>query len=111
MKKGDNVFIPFVYDDRPLAAVTDGGLFLNQMPKDMENWKGYDFVEYAPVRTGYWVIVQPFAPTDVSRHRCSNPKCRLTTYARRLPPYCQECGTKMLGEVREEDDNYILQSP
>lgn len=65
--------------------------------------------EVEPVRTAHWVIVQTTNPTVSTVHRCSNPDCRLTTYARRLPPYCQECGSKMLGEVREDDDKYLLQ--
>lgn len=70
-----------------------------------------DGVEYVPLRTAYWLVVQTKNPTSVTVHRCSNPKCRLTTYAHRLPPYCQECGSKMLGKAREDDDKYILQSP
>lgn len=75
-----------------------------------------DMIEDAPAvdaaqeRTAYWVVVQSRNPTSVTVHRCSNPECRLTTYAHRLPPYCQECGSKMLGKAREEDDKYILQS-
>ena len=61
-----------------------------------------------PVRTAYWVVVQTTNPTVSTVHRCSNPECRLTTYARRLPPYCQECGSKMLGEAREDDDKNIV---
>lgn len=68
-----------------------------------------DGVEYVPLRTAYWLVVQTRNPTSVTVHRCSNPACRLTTYAHRLPPYCQECGSKMLGKAREEDDKYFVQ--
>ena len=68
-----------------------------------------DGVEYVPLRTAYWVEVRSKNPTTATVHRCSNPECRLTTYAHRLPPYCQECGSKMLGKVREDDDKHIMQ--
>lgn len=68
-------------------------------------------VEYVPLRTAYWVVVRTKNPTSVTAHRCSNPDCRLTTYAHRLPPYCQECGSKMIGKVTEDDDKYILHTP
>lgn len=70
----------------------------------------FHMVEYVPLKTAYWLVVQSKNPTSVTVHRCSNPECRLTTYAHRLPPYCQECGSKMLGKAREDDDKYILRS-
>jgi DNA-directed RNA polymerase subunit RPC12/RpoP len=76
----------------------------------MDDIKIIDGVEYAPLRTAYWVEVQSKNPTTATVHRCSNPECRLTTYAHRLPPYCQECGSKMLGKVREDDDKYLMQA-
>ena len=64
-------------------------------------------VDAAPERTAYWVVVRSKNPTSVTAHRCSNPECRLTTYAHRLPPYCQECGSKMIGKVKEDDENMV----
>lgn len=63
--------------------------------------------DVAPLRTAYWVEVRSKNPAASPVHRCSNPDCRLTTYAHRLPPYCQECGSKMIGKVKEDDENMV----
>lgn len=73
----------------------------------MDDIKIIDGVKYAPLRTAYWVEVRSSNPAAPPVHRCSNPDCRLTTYARRLPPYCQECGSKMIGKVKEDDENMV----
>ena len=44
-----------------------------------------------------------FKPTSISQSFCSN--CRLTpkTNFGWLPPYCPNCGKKMIAELKKED--------
>ena len=105
----ENVYIPVRRDGSIVAYGDNIRAFLpGQFEHLVTEMTPFSMVEYAPVRKAYWVIVETKTPTPSTVHRCSNPECRLTTYARRLPPYCQECGSKMLGEAREDDDKNIV---
>ena len=111
MEKGDKIYIPYDADGKPYRIATDGYIFMDHAPNtECGIFRGCTVEEYVPLKTAFWLVVKSKNPTSVTVHRCSNPECRLTTYAHRLPPYCQECGSKMLGKAREEDDKYILQS-
>ena len=107
--QNESVFLPVREDG---SIVKYGDVLRAFLPGEFEHLvtaaTPFDMVEYVPLKTAYWLVVQTKNPTSVTVHRCSNPECRLTTYAHRLPPYCQECGSKMLGKAREEDDKYIV---
>lgn len=48
--------------------------------------------DVAPVRRGTWIAV-PSSDLSIGRaNKCS--ECKAMRYGSRLPPYCQECGSK-----------------
>ena len=48
--------------------------------------------DVAPIRRGTWIAV-PSSDLSIGRaYKCS--ECKAMRYGSRLPPYCQECGSK-----------------